>query len=159
MCPKRQKNDINDVLQSQEILQSIGVTASLAPDDEPDGRRHLVATIEGPQDTFYEGEVYMLDVLLSQGYPFDPPQMIFATEIDHPHVCQETGQVNLVRALFVVYRILSAIRTRLLTLFIVPISSGAKEWSPSGHCTLLTALFNIHSLLEEGWPVPANPPS
>ena len=101
MCPRRLRQDINGVLQSQEILQSIGVTASLASDDEPGGRRHLIATIDGPQDTVYEGKVYVLDVLLSQGYPFDPPQMIFATEIDHPHVCQETGQVNLVRALFV----------------------------------------------------------
>jgi ubiquitin-protein ligase len=118
MCPRRLRQDINGVLQSQEILQSIGVTASLAPDDGPDGRRHLVATIEGPPDTIYEGEVYVLDVLLSQGYPFDPPEVIFATEIWHPHVCQETGQVNLVRALFVVYRILSASQTRPLTLLI-----------------------------------------
>jgi ubiquitin-conjugating enzyme (huntingtin interacting protein 2) len=123
MCPRRLRQDINGVLQSQEILQSIGVTASLASDDEPDGRRHLVATIEGPQGTVYEGEVYVLDILLSQGYPFRPPEMIFATKIWHQHVCQETGQVNLVRALFVVYRILG---------------------------NLLTALFNIHSLLVDG---------
>ena len=107
MCPKRLKNDINDVLQSQEILQSIGVTASLAPDDKPSGLRHLVVTIEGPQDTVYEGVVYVLDVLLSQGYPFHPPNMTFATDIWHPDVCRETGKVNLVRALFVVYQILS----------------------------------------------------
>ena len=107
MCPKRLKNDINDVLQSQEILQSIGVTASLAPDDKPGGLRHLVVTIEGPQDTVYEGVVYVLDVLLSQGYPFHPPNMTFATDIWHPDVCRETGKVNLVRALFVVYQILS----------------------------------------------------
>ncbi|KAK9449394.1 ubiquitin-conjugating enzyme/RWD-like protein [Limtongia smithiae] len=40
----------------------------------------------GPKDTPYEGGTFKLDLKLPQGYPFNPPILVFTTKIFHPNV-------------------------------------------------------------------------
>lgn len=47
---------------------------------------HLLAAIEGPPDTLYEGGVFFIDINIPSRYPADPPQMQFLTRIYHPNI-------------------------------------------------------------------------
>lgn len=46
--------------------------------------RHLLATVEGPSGTVYEGGVFEINVEIGKQYPFEPPKMKFITKIWHP---------------------------------------------------------------------------
>lgn len=46
--------------------------------------RHLLATVEGPSGTVYEGGLFEVNVEIGQQYPFEPPKMKFITKIWHP---------------------------------------------------------------------------
>ena len=50
-----------------------------------DGYR-LLAAIEGPPDTPYEGGVFWIDLQFPQAYPFKPPKLRFLTRIYHPNI-------------------------------------------------------------------------
>ena len=48
---------------------------------------HLLAGIEGPPDTPYEGGVFWIDVRYNQqDHPFKPPKLRFLTRIYHPNI-------------------------------------------------------------------------
>ena len=47
---------------------------------------HLLAGIEGPPDTPYEGGVFWIYVGLSRDFPFRPPKLQFLTRIYHPNI-------------------------------------------------------------------------
>ncbi|OCK93689.1 ubiquitin-conjugating enzyme, partial [Cenococcum geophilum 1.58] len=47
---------------------------------------HLLAAIEGPPDTPYEGGVFFIDVHIPPWYPAVPPHMQFLTRIYHPNI-------------------------------------------------------------------------
>lgn len=47
---------------------------------------HLLAGIEGPPDTPYEGGVFWVDVRFPQFFPFRPPKLRFLTRIYHPNI-------------------------------------------------------------------------
>ena len=47
---------------------------------------HLLAGIEGPPDTPYEGGVFWIDVRVTREYPFLPPKFRFLTRIYHPNI-------------------------------------------------------------------------
>ena len=47
---------------------------------------HLLAGIEGPPDTPYEGGVFWIDVRFSRDFAFRPPQLQFLTRIYHPNI-------------------------------------------------------------------------
>jgi ubiquitin-protein ligase len=53
------------------------------------GDEHLnwKVKIFGPKDTYYEGEIYEVDITIPNEYPFKPPIMIFETGIYHPNIC------------------------------------------------------------------------
>lgn len=46
--------------------------------------RHLLATVEGPSGTVYEGGIFEVNVEIGNQYPFEPPKMKFITKIWHP---------------------------------------------------------------------------
>ena len=47
---------------------------------------HLLAGIEGPPDTPYEGGVFWIDVQIPPDYPWRPPKLRFLTRIYHPNI-------------------------------------------------------------------------
>ena len=47
---------------------------------------HLLAGIEGPPDTPYEGGVFWIGVRFPPEYPFRPPKVRFLTRIYHPNI-------------------------------------------------------------------------
>ena len=54
----------------------------------PDGDNLLkwIATIQGPQDTVYQGLEYKLSMEFPLNYPYQPPLVKFQTAIFHPNV-------------------------------------------------------------------------
>ena len=47
---------------------------------------HLLAGIEGPPDTPYEGGVFWIDVRFPQDFSLEPPKLRFLTRIYHPNI-------------------------------------------------------------------------
>mmetsp|Transcript_2647 Transcript_2647/g.5389 ORF Transcript_2647/g.5389 Transcript_2647/m.5389 type:complete len:198 (-) Transcript_2647:113-706(-) len=60
-----------------------------------DGVRHMQGVIKGPGGTPYEGGVFTVDIVIPDGYPFEPPKMKFVTKIWHPNVSSQTGAICL----------------------------------------------------------------
>lgn len=55
---------------------------------------HLLAGIEGPPDSPYEGGVFWLEIRLSRDFPFQPPTVQFLTRIYHPNI-DSRGKIGL----------------------------------------------------------------
>mmetsp|Transcript_34759 Transcript_34759/g.59754 ORF Transcript_34759/g.59754 Transcript_34759/m.59754 type:complete len:194 (-) Transcript_34759:142-723(-) len=60
-----------------------------------ENNHHLEGTITGPDDTCYTGGVFKVDIVIPDGYPFEPPKMKFVTKIWHPNVSSQTGAICL----------------------------------------------------------------
>ena len=80
------------IKETQRLLQEPvpGITAE--PREE--NVRHFVVTIEGPSDSPYEGGKFNLELFLPEGYPMDPPKVLFKTKIYHPNI-DKLGRVCL----------------------------------------------------------------
>ena len=74
---------------------------------------HLLAGIEGPPDTPYEGGVFWIGVRFPRSYPFRPPKVRFLTRIYHPNIDSQ-GSICL--------DILEYAWTSALTIFLVLVS-------------------------------------
>ncbi|KAF9205448.1 Ubiquitin-conjugating enzyme E2 27 [Haplosporangium sp. Z 27] len=49
----------------------------------------------GPPGTPYEGGMFQVDIVLSDTYPFQPPNVKFDTKVYHPNVSSQTGVICL----------------------------------------------------------------
>ncbi|CAB9516736.1 enzyme E2 S [Seminavis robusta] len=59
----------------------------------PSSLGEVVAEIQGPQDTPYEGKFFQLKLVLSCDFPSSPPRGFFLTKIYHPNVDMSTGAI------------------------------------------------------------------
>ena len=46
----------------------------------------LEAQLTGPRDTPYEGGTFLLEVIVPDRYPFEPPKIRFLTPVYHPNI-------------------------------------------------------------------------
>uniref|UniRef100_A0A7S2AZF0 E2 ubiquitin-conjugating enzyme n=1 Tax=Florenciella parvula TaxID=236787 RepID=A0A7S2AZF0_9STRA len=60
-----------------------------------ESHHHLEGTLLGPDDTCYTGGTFTVDIVIPDGYPFEPPKMRFVTKIWHPNVSSQTGAICL----------------------------------------------------------------
>ncbi|GAB2213473.1 hypothetical protein Droror1_Dr00021518 [Drosera rotundifolia] len=56
---------------------------------------HLVGSIAGPIDTPYEGGTFLIDIVLPDQYPYEPPKMRFITKVWHPNISSQNGAICL----------------------------------------------------------------
>ncbi|KAL6996881.1 Ubiquitin-conjugating enzyme E2 27 [Sarracenia purpurea var. burkii] len=110
----------------QECNKDIDVSGiSIKP--KGDNLTHLSGTIPGPLATPYEGGIFNIDIVLPDGYPFEPPRMQFATKVWHPNISSQSGAICL--------------------------DILKDQWSPA--LTLKTALLSVQALLSS--PEPDDP--
>nr|XP_016472346.1 PREDICTED: ubiquitin-conjugating enzyme E2 27-like [Nicotiana tabacum] len=64
----------------QECNRDVGVSG-ISVTLKGDSLTHLIGTIPGPLGTPYEGGSFKIDITLTDGYPFEPPKMRFATKV------------------------------------------------------------------------------
>lgn len=55
----------------------------------------LRGQILGPPDTPYEDGKFLLDIVIPETYPFNPPKVKFVTKIWHPNISSVTGAICL----------------------------------------------------------------
>ncbi|XWS60216.1 hypothetical protein CRYUN_Cryun07bG0016500 [Craigia yunnanensis] len=92
-----------------------------------DNLARLTGIIPGPVGTPYEGGSFEIDIILPDGYPFEPPKMKFVTKVWHPNISSQSGAICL--------------------------DILKDQWSPA--LTLKTALLSIQALLSA--PEPDDP--
>eukprot|EP00494_Astrolonche_serrata_P009238 UN09289 len=56
---------------------------------------HWDATVNGPENSPYEGGTYKLKITFPQNYPLRPPKLKFVTKIYHCNINHETGAICL----------------------------------------------------------------
>jgi ubiquitin-conjugating enzyme E2 D/E len=98
-------------------------------EQDPDSITHWIASVNGPSGSVYEGGSFIVDLIFSSEYPFDPPRVIFRTSIFHPNIASNGA----------------------VCLDILKKGSGC--WSPL--ITVSSLLVSVQSLLAE--PNPADP--
>ncbi|KAA8540642.1 hypothetical protein F0562_024439 [Nyssa sinensis] len=110
----------------QECNRDVDVSGiSVSP--KGDNLTHLIGIIPGPLGTPYEGGTFNIDIVLPDGYPFEPPKMQFSTKVWHPNISSQSGAICL--------------------------DILKDQWSPA--LTLKTALLSIQALLSA--PEPDDP--
>ncbi|KAM7480190.1 hypothetical protein LguiA_028403 [Lonicera macranthoides] len=110
----------------QECNRDINVSG-IRVNPKSDNLTHLFGAIPGPIGTPYEGGTFNIDIVLPDGYPFEPPRMQFATKVWHPNISSQSGAICL--------------------------DILKDQWSPA--LTLKTALLSIQALLSA--PEPDDP--
>jgi len=78
-------------LKEVQSEKSAGVSAKL----NGGKLNHWKGEIKGPEDTPYEGGIFVVDIQIPDNYPFVPPKMRFDTKIWHPNVSSANGAICL----------------------------------------------------------------
>ena len=92
MDPKtRILKELNELKELSEQSSSETVKADIVDDN----LYHWKGTIFGPQDSWYEGGIFTIDIKIPEDYPFKPPKMKFVTKIWHPNISSVTGAICL----------------------------------------------------------------
>ncbi|XP_062503112.1 uncharacterized protein LOC134180053 [Corticium candelabrum] len=68
-----------------------GVTILPVQDD----LHSLDTIVHGADESLYKGGRFKVQLLITDQYPYEPPEVRFLTPIYHLNVCQKTGQVCL----------------------------------------------------------------
>ncbi|KAI6656462.1 Ubiquitin-conjugating enzyme E2 K-like [Oopsacas minuta] len=87
---QRVKREFKEVVTSSEAENSQIKLEMVA-----ENLKHLQGEIKGPPDTPFEGATFILDILIPDSYPFNPPKVKFATKIWHPNISSATGAICL----------------------------------------------------------------
>lgn len=109
----------------QEVQKDTGSGVTVEP--MGDEMSHLKGTLKGPASSPYEGGVFVVDIILTEQYPFEPPKMKFLTKVWHPNISSASGAIC--------------------------IDILKDQWTPA--LTLKTALLSLQSLLAS--PEPSDP--
>jgi len=83
----RLKKELAEIQKDTESGISVAAVGGIAT--------HLEGIIKGPDSTPYDGGVFKVDIVIPDGYPFEPPKMKFLTKIWHPNVSSQTGAICL----------------------------------------------------------------
>ncbi|ETS63765.1 hypothetical protein PaG_02083 [Moesziomyces aphidis] len=84
---RRINKEINDCKNDK----ASGIQVSLI-DDSP---FHLVGTFPGPENSPYEKGTFDVDIVVPEGYPFQPIKMKFITRVYHPNISSQSGAICL----------------------------------------------------------------
>jgi len=90
MAVSRIKREFKEVVNSKET-ESAGVKVETVESSF----LKLRGEIRGPPDTPFEGGQYILDIVIPETYPFNPPKVTFRTKIWHPNISSATGAICL----------------------------------------------------------------
>ncbi|KAH0586561.1 Ubiquitin-conjugating enzyme E2 1 [Termitomyces sp. J132] len=70
-------------------------TSNIKIDLINDNPFHLKGSFPGPEGTPYEGGTFEVDIVIPEGYPFQPVKMKFITKVYHPNVSSASGAICL----------------------------------------------------------------
>src|SRR5690242_15823981 len=88
MALKRIKKELNDLMNDPLPGSSVGIGGN--------GENLFCweITVIGPDNTPYEGGVFLIKVEFPADYPFRAPKLTFLTKIYHPNVSRTTGAIS-----------------------------------------------------------------
>lgn len=89
IASQRIKRELGDIANDKEAGRC-GVKVSL---NNESNMLDLRGEISGPPETPYAGGQFMLEILIPETYPFNPPKIKFLTKIWHPNISSVTGAV------------------------------------------------------------------
>lgn len=86
----RIKREFQEVIKSEEAAR-----CSIRIELVGDNFSTLRGELAGPPDTPYEGGRFVVDIVVPETYPFNPPKVKFLTKIWHPNISSVTGAICL----------------------------------------------------------------
>lgn len=87
---KRIRRDLKELIKSEEVAQC-GIKVQLIDDNFYE----LKGEITGPPGTPYEGGTFELNIKIPNNYPFQPPEIRFATKVWHVNISSVNGFICL----------------------------------------------------------------
>lgn len=86
----RIKREFKEVIKSEEVAK-----CHIKLELKNNCFTELRGEIAGPPETPYEGGTFILDIVIPETYPFNPPKVRFVTQIWHPNISSVTGAICL----------------------------------------------------------------
>ena len=91
-CNKRLQKELLELLhENDNNLKEAGFLINIVNDNLFQWEVFLM----GPKSTLYEEGIFLLDLLIPLDYPYKPPKISFKTQILHPNISAETGEICL----------------------------------------------------------------